>query len=160
MKRRVTEYHFDGLAVLLLFSVFAACLAVVLLMGADAYRRLVKRDAAVFERCICMQYIATRVRQAEAPDKIKVETFGDGNALTLTDDTGYITRVYYYNGHIMELYTDADTVLSPEAGEQVMEAGGLELLLENGMLTVTAIDTEGELHILRLSVYRGGETEL
>ena len=156
MKKRATEYHFAGLAALLLFGVFAACVALVLLVSADAYRRLVTRDGAVHNRSTCMQYVATRVRQAEGPDRISVEEFGGVNALALTDSVGHITRVYYYDGHIMELYTSADNVLSPEAGEQVIEAGGLDFSLENGLLTITVTDPQGERSTLRLSV-RGGE---
>lgn len=156
MRKKVTEYHFEGLAALLVFGVFAACVAIVLLVGADAYRRLVARDGTVYNRNTCMQYVATRVRQAEGPDRISVEEFGGVNALALTDSVGYITRVYYYDGHIMELYTDIDNVLSPEAGEQVIEAGGLDFSMEDGLLTITVIDPEGKQSTLMLSV-RGGE---
>lgn len=156
MKKRTTEYHFAGLAALLLFGVFAVCVALVLLFGADAYRRLVTRDGIVHNRSTCMQYVATRVRQAEGPDLISVEEFDGVNALALADSMGYITRVYYYDGYIMELYTSADNILSPKAGEQVIEAGGLDFIIEDGLLTITLIDTEGEQSILRLSV-NGGE---
>lgn len=157
MKKRVTEYHFASLAALLLFGVFAVCVAVVLLIGVDAYRRLVTRDEAVHDRSISMQYVAMRVRQAEGPDSIRTEDFGGLNALALTDSAGCITRVYYYEGYIMELYTDADNVLPPAAGEQVMEAGGLDFSLNDGLLTVTAIDSEGEQCILRLFLHSRGE---
>ncbi|MBD5515739.1 MAG: DUF4860 domain-containing protein [Lachnospiraceae bacterium] len=157
MKKRVTEYHFASLAALLLFGVFAVCVAMVLLIGVDAYRRLVTRDETVHDRSISMQYVAMRVRQAEGPDCIRTEEFGGVNALALTDSAGCITRVYYYDGHIMELYTDADNVLSPAAGEQVMEAGGLDFSLNDGLLTVTAIDPEGEQSILRLFIHSRGE---
>ena len=156
MKKRTTEYHFAGLAALLLFGVFAACIALVLLVGADAYRRLVTRDGAVHNRSTCMQYVATRVRQAEGPDRVSVEEFGGVNALALTDSVGCVTRVYYLDGYIMELYTNVDNILSPKAGEKVIEAGGLDFSMEDGLLTITLIDSEGEQSTLRLSV-RGGE---
>lgn len=159
MKKRVTEYHFDRLAVLLLFSVFAVCVTVVLLVGAEAYRRLLERDGAVHDRRTCMQYMATKVRQAEAPDLVAVEAFGGTDALVIADSAGCVTRVYYYDGHIMELYTAADALLEPEAGERVMDAGGLELSLLDGLLTVTTVDTEGNRSTLRLSLRSGGEAE-
>ena len=160
MKKRTTENYFAGLAALLLFGVFAVCVAIVLLVGADAYRRLVARDGAAHDRRTCMQYVATRVRQAERPDRINVEEFGGGNALALADDLGCVTRVYYYDGHIMELYTDAGNILSPEAGEQVMEACGLDFSLEDGLLTVTVTDTEGGQSTLRLSLRSKGEVPI
>ena len=59
----------------------------------------------------------------------------------------------------MELYTGADAVLSPEAGEAVMKAQGLEFMLEDGLLTVTVTDLRGEQSVLRMSLYRGKEAE-
>ena len=56
----------------------------------------------------------------------------------------------------MELYTEAGFSLEPEAGEKVMEAGGLEMSLEDGLLSVTCIDTGGKHSSLLLSL-RGGE---
>ena len=159
MKKRTTEYHFAGLAALLLFGVFAICVALVLLIGADAYRRLVARDETAHDRRTCMQYVATKVRQAEGPDRISVEDFGGVEALALADSLGCVTRVYCYDGHLMELYTDAGNILSPEAGEQVMEACGLEFSLEDGLLTVTTIDTEGEQSMLRLALRSGKEAD-
>lgn len=60
MKRGTSQHHMDGLIALLLFGVFAACVLAVLLTGAGAYRRLVGRDRAAYERRTCVQYIATR----------------------------------------------------------------------------------------------------
>ncbi len=44
MKKRTTQHHIDGLAALLLFGIFAVCVLMVLLTGANAYRRLTERD--------------------------------------------------------------------------------------------------------------------
>ena len=64
MKKRLVKHHLDGLIALLLFGVFAVCVLVVLLTGADAYRRLTQRDEAAYDRRVCAQYMATRLRQA------------------------------------------------------------------------------------------------
>ena len=93
MKRRLTEYHFDGLIALTLFGVFAVCVLIVLLTGADAYRRLVVRGDEVIDRNACVQYISTRVRQAANPKEVAIEDFGEGNSLVLPDKNGYGTRV-------------------------------------------------------------------
>lgn len=156
MKRRLTEYRFDGLIALLLFGVFAACVLAVLLTGADAYRRLTRRDGEAYNRRTYVQYMATRVRQAGGADRVSIEDFGGGDALVLADGKGCTTRVYFYDGYIMELYTEAGFSLEPEAGEKVMEAGGLEMSLEDGLLSVTCIDTGGKHSSLLLS-FRGGE---
>lgn len=156
MKRRLTEYRFDGLIALLLFGVFAVCVLAVLLTGADAYKRLTERDGDAYNRRTYVQYVATRVRQAGGTGCVSIEDFGRGEALVLADGKGHDTRVYFYDGYIMELYTEDGLSLEPEAGEKVMEAGGLEMTLEDGLLSVICIDTGGKQSSLLLSV-RGEE---
>ena len=144
MKKKMTGYHMDGLIALLLFGVFAACLLAVLLTGAGAYKRLNTRNEEAYSRRTCMQYVANRVHQAPRPADVAVEPFGDGDALTIVDQDDCITRVYYYDGYLMELYNSAAFALNPEDGERIMEIGGLDLSLEDGMVTVTMIDDAGE----------------
>ena len=134
----------DGLIALLLFGVFAACLLAVLLTGAGAYKRLNVRNEETYARRTCMQYVANRVHQAPRPADVAVELFGDGNALSVTDGDGFVTRVYYHEGYLMELYSSASSVLSPQDGERIMEIGGFDLSLEDGMLTVTVTDSTGK----------------
>lgn len=151
----------DGLIALLLFGVFAACLLVVLLTGAGAYKRLNVRDEEVYARRTCMQYVANRVHQAPKPADVTVEPFGDSDALAIADSDDFITRVYYYDGYLMELYSSASYTLNPQDGERVMEIGGLDLLLEDEMLTVTLTDTAGEDYemVLALPDKRGMQDE-
>lgn len=157
MKKKLTGFHIDGLLALLLFGIFAVCLLAVLLTGAGAYKRLTERDEATYNRTTCMQYIANRVRQASVPEEVSVEPFGDGNALVITDAAGYITRVYYYDGYLMELYASADAALAPGDGEKVLKTGKIGLSLEDGMLHVTADGREGESTDLLLLLTGGKE---
>ena len=126
MKRTRIHYHLDGLIALLLFGVFAVCVLAVLLTGASAYQRLT------------------------------VEPFGGRDALILTEEGGYATYVYWHEGYLMELYTSVDGDLAPEDGEKLMASGGLELSLEDGLLTVDITQGTGEQDTLCLSL-RSGE---
>ena len=144
---------------LLLFGVFAACVLLVLLTGANAYRRLTERDRAAYDRRTCVQYVATRVRQADRAGGVSVSEFGGVPALELAETvegTDYVTRVYCYDGWLRELFSTADAGLDPAAGEQVLEAEDMELTLEDGLLTVTVTDGNGAENTLTLSL-RSGE---
>lgn len=151
MKKNITKHQIDALAALLLFGVFAVCVLTVLLTGADAYRRLTDRDRNSYDRRSCTQYIATRVRQSDCLGSISIAPFGDGQALLLTEEDGYITRLYCYQGSLMELYTDGDLELEPEDGEKILALSNLELSLDGGLLTVTT-DCGGERSTLLLSL--------
>lgn len=144
MKKKIIRHHMDGLIALLLFGVFAACLLAVLLTGAGAYKRLNTRNEEAYARRTCMQYVTNRVHQAPKPTDVVIESFGGGDALSIIDQDGFITRVYYYDGYLMELYNSTSFALSPQDGERIMEIGGLDLSLEDGMLTVTVIDSIGK----------------
>ena len=156
MRRKSLQHHTDGLVGLLLFGVFAVCVLSVLLTGADAYRRLTERDQSSYSRRTCVQYIATRVRQADRAEGVSVEPFGEGDALVLSED-GYVTRVYHYDGYLMELYASAEEELHPQDGQRIIPAGGVELSLEDGLLSVEVTDEQGVQDSLRLSLRSGEE---
>lgn len=144
MREKRVKHHIDGLVALLLFGVFAACVLVVLLTGADAYRRLTERDQAAYERRTGVQYIATRVRQADHAGGVAVEDFGGADALILGADETYAARVYCYDGWLMELYCLAGESFSPEDGERIIEAQELKLSLDQGMLGVQVLTAQEE----------------
>lgn len=137
MKKQPIRHQIDGLIALLLFGVFSVCILAVLLTGADAYRRLTQRDRAAGDRRTCLQYIATRVRQADRLDGVRVEDFNGVNALVFAGEDGCVTRVYCHNGSIMELYAEEGLELTLEAGEPIMAASALDFSLDGGRLTVS-----------------------
>lgn len=156
MKRRPIQHHMDGLVALLLFGVFAVCVLSVLLTGADAYRRLTERDRAACDQRTCVQYLATRVRQGDSLGHVQVGDFGGVDALEFWEESAYITRVYCYEGWLMELYSSAELEMKPEDGERLMELSGLNMALEGGRLTLTVAGPEGRTSTLVLSL-RSGE---
>ena len=156
MKKKSIQHQMDGLVALLLFGIFAACVLAVLLTGAGVYQRLTERDQSAYSRRTFAQYIATRVRQSDCLDGVSVEDFDGVPALNLWAEDGYVTRVYWYDGYLMELYTDTSTDMSPADGDRLMEAGGLGLPLEDGKLTVDLTDAEGAQERLELCL-RSGE---
>lgn len=156
MKQRTVKHNIDGLAALLLFGIFAACVLSVLLSGAGAYRRLTQRDLTAYDRRTGLQYIAARVRQADRQGAVTVEDFGGASALRLEDAEGYSTWVYYYDGYIAELYSSGDDGLALADGDPVIAVQSLDFSLEDGLLTVNMEDAQGQADVLLLSL-RGGE---
>ena len=149
MKQRTVKHNIDGLAALLLFGIFAACVLSVLLSGAGAY-------LTAYDRRTGLQYIAARVRQADRQGAVTVEDFGGASALRLEDAEGYFTWVYYYDGYIAELYSSGDDGLALADGDPVIAVQSLDFSLEDGLLTVNMEDAQGQADVLLLSL-RGGE---
>ena len=157
MRIRVSQHHISGLPMLLLFGAFAVCILGVLLTGARAYRGLTQRDQAAFDRRTAVQYVAARVRQADAAGAVSVESFGDTQALALDQGDGLVTRLYWYDGYLMELYTFENAGLAPQDGEKILPLEGLELSLEDGLLTAELQNPGGGRDTLRLSLRSGEE---
>ena len=156
MKRKTIQHHMDALIALLLFGVFAVCVLAVLLTGADAYRRLTDRDRAAFDRRTAVQYLATRVRQADARGGVAVEDIGGAAALKLDAESDYPTWLYCYDGQLMELYCYFEERPGPEDGQPLMAVEGLEATLEDVLLTLRVTQAGGETDTLLLSL-RSGE---
>lgn len=156
MKKKSSQHHIDALAALLLFGVFAVCVLAVLLSGADAYQRLTQRDQRAFDRRTAAQYLATRVRQADAAGGVAVEEFGGVRSLVLDAQSSYPTWLYCYDGQLMELYCYFEERSGPEDGQPLLELEGLDPELTDGLLTLRLTQPGGETDTLLLTL-RSGE---
>lgn len=160
MNRKTVKHNMDGLAALLLFAVFAVCILMVLLTGAEAYRRLTDLDSAAHAQRTAVQYVAQRVRQSDRLEGVELEDFEGVQALVLGAGEEYVTRIYCYDGSLMELYSSPDDGLGPADGERIMAAQSMELSAQrttNGQtLTVAIAYEDGKRDELTLSL-RSGE---
>jgi len=156
MRRKQIQHHIDALIALLLFGVFAACILAVLLTGAGAYRRLTLRDQEAYTRRICTQYIATKVRQADAGEGVSLTDVQGAQALVLGGDAEYVTYIYCYDGWLRELHTWSQQPMSLGDGQELVQAEGLDLSLEDGLLTVRVAGAQGVEDTLLLSLRSGG----
>lgn len=156
MRGKQIQHHIDALIALLLFGVFAVCVLAVLLTGADAYRRLTLRDQAAYERRACTQYIATKVRQADAEGSVAVTDIDGVPALALGQDGEFVTYIYCHGGWLRELYIWCEEPPAPQDGQELVQAEGLDLSLDDGLLTVRVTQGSGKADTLLLSL-RSGE---
>ena len=159
MNNSKKERKLSTVAALILFSVFAVGVLGVLLGGAKLYRALVQRDVTAYDSRTCSQYLLSKLRQAPAPDAVEVSQFGDAEALVITQvvegDT-YITRIYCHNGWLMELFSLSEGEFSPEDGEKVLPASGLNVTQQGDLLIIAVTDGNGENLQLRCTM-RGWE---
>ena len=144
MRNYTKERSLSTLAALLTFALFAIGILSVLLGGAKVYRRLNQRDQQSYDSRTCAQYIATKLRQVPTPDAVVIASFGDGDALLIGETIGqdsYLTRVYCYNGWLMELFTISGGDFAPEDGEKILPLRDLTLNHEESRISVSLTDT-------------------
>ena len=160
MKNEQKQLKTGSFLALMIFGVFAACVLLVLLMGADAYQRMTERDRMTYEERTAVQYLTTRVRQSDGAEGVAVIDFQGLDALVLrekTEDEVYETRLYCYDGWLMELYASADAELSPSDGGRILQAKEMDLSMEDGLLQVRLMMPHGEEERLTLQLRSGRE---
>ena len=97
MKNYFKNGSLSGLVALLTFVLFAISILFVLLNGAGIYRRLTERDQRSYDNRTCVQYLATKVRQAPSPTAVSADTFEDVDSLLIyqdIEDSVFGTRIY------------------------------------------------------------------
>lgn len=139
---------------LLVFCIFAACILMVLLTGANSYQMLTSRDADSFSRRLCVQYVAAKIRHSDADSSIYIGDFegsasDEGNTLFLRESVNgenYLTRIYCYKGYLRELYAAADEDMHPEDGEVILTAKSLTFSMDpkSGLLKIENVDGGGQ----------------
>ena len=136
-----------SLMALLIFGAFALCVLLVLLTGADIYKKITEREEKSFDARTVLQYISTRFRQGDSLGALAVNDFGGVDALEITQQINgkyYITRVYCFDGYLCELFTNADGDFSPEDGEQLLPLKALEMEMEESCFTVDITYLDGK----------------
>lgn len=158
MKHRPNNQKADSLLALLLFGVFAVCVLTVLLTGADAYRRIAARDEASYDSRTAVQYLATRVRQADRAGGISVRSFEGCPALILSEEIDgirYETRIYHHDGYIRELFAAADGNFLPQDGEKVLPAESLLIDGKESGVRLRILTADGQWQALYLHLRSG-----
>ena len=138
MKSRSVGHKIENVLALVLFAVFALCVAAVLIGGAGAYRRIGERGEKIYADRTAAQYLAARVRQCEGA--VRLAQRGEGDALELHEEIenrAYVTYIYCSDGWLCEYFADGELEFSPEFGERVLPAQGLTArTTEDGLLAL------------------------
>ena len=147
----------SGLMALLVFGIFAVCVLLVLLQGASTYQRIQERGQAAFEHRTAMQFLSTRIHQADGA--VTMASFGNGEALLFEetiDGEEYVTWIYCHDGWLREYFGLAGEELILDFGEPILEANYLTMVLEDGLLWILLEDADGNDHELQIYLRSGG----
>lgn len=138
MKRQELNRSISGIAALLMLAVFGLGILGVLLGGARIYKDLTACGSDSYDSRTCLQYLRTKLNQSPDPSQIFVEPFGEQEGLfirqTLNGQT-YVTRIYCYEGWLMELFSLDTAGFIPTDGEKIMPLEGLSFHLRENLLT-------------------------
>lgn len=144
--------HFNTL----LFAVITLFLLVAFLVGMNAYRATDNMRTDADEMRLGLSLLSNSVRTNDMTDAVGVATGPEGPALVLTEhlETGdYETRLYLYNGNVVEEYSHAHTAFTPERAREMVASESFDFEYRNGLLTIYT--DQGATNIALRSV-RGG----
>lgn len=129
----------DRVFITILFAVLSLFLLISLLVGTSAYKSINAVRTASDETRLGLSLIGNSIRANDATDAVGVAEGPEGAALVLTErlESGaYETRLYAYQGSIVEEYARADAAFMPEKAREIVKSERFDFTYENGLLTV------------------------
>lgn len=140
----------------LLFIVILLLLMLALAAGVNSYKSISDQRQNDERDRIGLDLIANSVRMTDAIDAVGVGSGPEGQALVLSEYLAsgtYETRIYEYQGNVVEEYAAAGTAYTPGRAMQLTESKTFSFSYANGLLTVHIDD--GSAHIALRSVRQG-----
>ena len=119
--------------------VIALFLLLALLVGTSAYRAANDVRSSSDNTRLGLSLIANSIRATDGTDAVGVADGPEGLALVLTEHLGngdYETRLYAYQGAIVEEYTRAGTAFTPEKAREIVRSSTFDFTYTDGLLTV------------------------
>ena len=149
MNSKFRKGTLSGVAILIPLLIFALLAMLLTTMGISVYRAVIDNSEQNYSRRMAVSYISNRVRRANRAGEVAVGTYGDGDALLLGSEYGgvdYVTKIYYYDGSIRELFCKADAEIDVNAGTALIAAKGFSVSTGDGFITVTVTDEYGSVN--------------
>jgi len=152
------SYSIDVVIGLLLFCVFTASMLFVLISGAGAYQNISNAMEEQYSGRTCLSYLAAKVKHYDTMDNVTLTSFGGVEALALDEQSGgetYRTLIYYYDGHVYELFASRDSGLVPGDGFEIIAVDSLRFEQAQGGLIRIICSAAGREEDVFISVQSG-----
>ena len=159
-QKNARKHSTDILFVLVLFLVFTSAALAVILLGARVYQRTSARMESNYTIRTAVSYVSEKIRHADESGAISLGELDGIPALTLSQEiegTSYVTYLYFQNGALKELLTEASREASSEQGTAIVSLKNFSMEeTDDGFYLLQAEDAEGEV----LSLYIRPRTEV
>lgn len=143
-KNHITDFAFT----LALFCVFTITALLVVLIGANVYKKSIQQTDDTFVRRTSLTYVATKIRQHDAAGAIHVQELDGVSALVLEQEiTGETlqTWIYFHDGALRELLVTEGAEIDKQSGQSILELRDFYVQQADGSLQLTAVNEAGQL---------------
>ncbi len=144
----------DVLFVLSLFCVFAFSALMLVMIGADVYKKTASNMDTNYASRISYAYLSEKIRQNDRADSFSIGTYGGSDAFMISEEingTTYYTYLYQYDGKLRELFTNTPDTLNPGAGQAIMDCSEFSVVTLDDHLfcfsMTTSEDVETTLYV-------------
>ncbi len=159
MGKRRNAWIANYASMLSLLCVFIIGSLILMNVGVHVYKNIVENNAENFRLRASLSYVATKVRQYDMADTISVQEEDGVPMLVFQEElegTKYLTRIYCYDGNMMELFQEEGLEHDLNDGFEIMELDDLQIEQQGNQIFLTAMDG-GEKESLTLSIRSGSD---
>lgn len=155
-KRTENRHMVDVLFVIALFCMFAISALMLVIIGADVYRKTVSDMDTNFTARTSFSYVTEKIRQNDLNGNVSIGSFGDSDAIIITEevnDESFTHYLYLYEGNLCELFCRTGA-LGPEAGDDIiaMDSFTIEQVNEH-LYEVELLTADGDATSLMVSTH-------
>ncbi len=125
---------------LALFVLMLGCVLILAVFGAQVYRALTETQSRNNAVRASLSYVAACLLAADEDRAVSVKPGPQGDALILADagqDTGYETRIYVYDGQLMEEYAEKQSDFDPASAQAVARTDTFTVMVDGPLVSVT-----------------------
>jgi len=155
-KNSAKSWWVGFIGTIVILGAFAIAALVLSNVGIRVYQNVVLANNENFELRTSLNYVATRVRQKDTAESIRMENIKGVDALIMSykAGTGYTNEViiYYYDGYLREHIRLAGDPFELNYGIEMIEISDFAMKLEGNTLTLKATNKAGEEDSLTLTL--------
>ena len=146
----------QGVFVFVLLGLFALMSILLVLYGAQMYRKTVAVSEENNAQRVLTSYIRSMVRAEDSADSVRIEEQDGVSVIAMHEEisgTPYVTRIYTWDGALYEQFTAADRPFVPQFGTKILEADAMVPVIEDGVLSVSMKDKDGKEITVQTALY-------
>ena len=143
------QRNYDLVFTLLLFAIYTTAALTLAAIGARVYQNATDTLAQNYDQRTSVLYVAQKLRQFDGSGQLRVERFGDGDALVLTQEfegSSYETWIYVADGRLCEDLVAPGTSPSSHFGQEIMPLAAMSIDssgLSRGLIVISFTTTDG-----------------
>ena len=137
---------FLNLLSFVLLTVFIVSSMLLVVIGISAYKNTDAAGSEADSIRMSLGYITNKLKAEDRQDAISIKDYMGVKAIAIKHEyeEECETLIYFYNGNLMEMFKFADSDIAPEFGTKLCELNGFNADIDNGLVTVEAVFTNGE----------------